>query len=490
MGSSIDADVVVVGAGLAGLTAANRLLQQGRRVLVLEAGKDDRYLCNSRIASGSFNLAHSDPTSDADTLYDAILGDTEGAADTAQARAIAETVGEAFKWFREEGAKFVKITRPGKAASNWSMAPPRPAKPGFGWEGRGPDQALSALERNFLKRGGSFSFGTRARALVMDGGKVVGVKAERGGETVEFRAAAVVLADGGFQGNPDLVRRFISPKPESLVSRNAKTGRGDALAMAEKIGAKLVGMNRFYGHLLVQEALTNNVLWPYPTIDTLASSAIVVGRDGKRFIDEGSGGVAMTNVIAGFDDPLSATAIFDQAIWEGPGKLEFTPPNPHLVDCGGTLTSANTLAELAAKLGLPADALVATVEDYNRAVAAGTPDRLSPPRAPGRMFGVLRSSSTRTQIAPIAQAPFHAIKLAPGLTYTMGGIAIDGEARALDAAGRPISGLYAAGACTGGLEGGPMDGYVGGLCKALSLGFIAARTISAQEAAQSHRNVG
>jgi fumarate reductase flavoprotein subunit len=490
LSSSIDTDAVVVGAGLAGMTAANRLLQAGLKVLVLEAGKDERYLCNSRIASGSFNLAHSDPTSDADTLFEAILGDTEGAADKAQARAIAETIGEAFKWFREEGAKFVKITRPGKAAANWSMAPPRPAKPGFGWEGRGPDQALSALERNFLKRGGSFSFDTRAQDLVIENGACVGVKALRAGEPIEIRARHVLLADGGFQGNPDLVRRFISPKPDALVSRNAKTGRGDALLMAEKIGAKLVGMDRFYGHLLVQEALTNNVLWPYPTIDTLASSAIVVGRDGKRFIDEGSGGVAMTNVIAGFDDPLSATAIFDQAIWDGPGKLEFTPPNPHLVASGGTLTTADTLTELAAKLGLPVDALVKTVQDYNRAIESGTVDQLSPPRAPGRMFGVLRSSSTRTQVMPIRQSPFHAIKLAPGLTYTMGGIAIDGEARVLGLTDQPIVGLYAAGACTGGLEGGPMAGYVGGLCKALSLGFIAARTIAAQTPAQANRNVG
>lgn len=478
-------DVVIVGAGLAGLTAANRLIQSGQKVVVLERGEGEDYLCNSRIASGSFNLAHSDPTADAETLREAIMGDTEGAADPTLAAAIAQTAGPAFAWFRAEGAKFIKITRPGKAASNWSMAPPRPAKPGFGWQGRGPDQNLRRLAKNFHQRGGTLLLGTRALRLIMEGGRCVGVEIARGGENGEIRAHHVVLADGGFQGNRDLVRRFISPKPESLVQRNAQTGQGDALRMAEEIGARLVGTDRFYGHLLVQEALSNDLLWPYPTIDTLASSAIVVDRSGRRFLDEGVGGVTMANIIAQRDDPLDTVTIFDHAIWESAGKLEFTPPNPHLVDSGGTLTSAPSLQELARAIGVPGDALSDTVATYNRAIASGDVSGLQPARTPGRMFGVLRSSATRTSLHPIATGPFYAIRLCAGITYTMGGIAIDGQARALGQNGEPIPGLYAAGACTGGAEGGQMAGYIGGLCKALSLGFIAAGAISAEAPAHA-----
>ena len=116
--------------------------------------------------------------------------------------------------------------------------------------------------------------------------------------------------------------------------------------MAEAAGAALRGTDhRFYGHLLVQESMTNERLWPYPTIDTLASSAIVVDRYGRRFLDEGMGGVAMANALARLDDPLAATSIFDEAHWTTTGRLEFTPPNPYVASCGGTVFTAPTLAE-------------------------------------------------------------------------------------------------------------------------------------------------
>lgn len=471
-------DVIVVGAGLAGLTAANRACERGLKVVVLEKGTDERWLCNSRIASGSFNLAHCDPTAEPAFLRQAILDDTEGAADPALAEALAAVAGPAMQWFRAEGAKFIKVTRSEKEA-RWSMAPPRPSKPGFGWEGRGPDQALRCLEANLRKRGGSIELGTKARKLLMENGKCVGVSVTRRGQDAEYRARNIVLADGGFQGNPDLVRRFISPRPERLTQRNAKTGTGDALQMAEDIGAALVGMDRFYGHLLVQESLTNDLLWPYPTLDSLASSAIVVDSSGRRFMDEGLGGVAMTNAIARLDDPLSTVTLFDNTMWETTGKAEFTPPNPYLVSGGGTLTTADTIEALAGKLGLPAATLVETVRDYNAAVEAGAFERLTPPRTPGRLFGVLRSSETRTSVLPIKTGPFHAVRLCAGITYTMGGIAVDPKGRVLHQNGAPIEGLYAAGACTGGLEGGPVAGYIGGLCKALTMGYIAAATIAA-----------
>lgn len=479
------ADVLIVGAGLAGLTAANRSVARGLKVVVLEKGEGEDYLCNSRIASGSFNLAHSDPTAEADVLRDAIMGDTEGAADPALAAAIARTAGPAFAWFRAEGAKFIKITRPGKAAANWSMAPPRPSKPGFGWQGRGPDASLRTLAKNYVGRGGHLALGVRARHLLTESGRCVGVAVTENGIEREIRAPHVVLADGGFQGNRDLVRRFISPRPEALVQRNAQTGQGDALLMAQKIGARLTGTDRFYGHLLVQEALTNDLLWPYPTIDTLASSAVVVDRSGRRFLDEGMGGVAMANRIAQLDDPLSTMTVFDHAIWESAGKLEFTPPNPHLPECGGTLTKAASLEELARAMDLPPAVLSETIATYNDAVQNNKVENLQPGRTPGRMFGVLRSSSTRTPLKPIVQAPFYAIRLCAGITYTMGGVAIDDHAHVIASDGKIIPGLYAAGACTGGVEGGPMAGYIGGLCKALSLGFIAAETIAADQPAHA-----
>jgi fumarate reductase flavoprotein subunit len=267
------------------------------------------------------------------------------------------------------------------------------------------------------------------------------------------------------------------------VQRNAKTGRGDALRMAETAGALLTGTDRFYGHLLVQEALKNDGLWRYPTIDSLASSAVVVDGSGRRFLDEGIGGVTISNLIARLDDPLSTTAIFDNTLWETTGRLEFTPPNPFVVAGGGTLVSAPNLETLAQMVGVAADTLGETIRNYNQMVESGDLSALSPPRTPGRMFGVLRSSTTRTAIRPIKDPPFHAIRLCAGLTYTMGGIAITPRTEVRRTDGGAIAGLYAIGACTGGLEGGPMAGYIGGLCKAASLGYIASEQIGAKLAA-------
>jgi fumarate reductase flavoprotein subunit len=473
-----EVDVIVVGGGLSGLTVANRVAEGGLSVVVLEKGDTENYLCNSRIASGSFSLAHSDPMSDPAMLREAIMGDTEGAADPDLADAVAGVAGAAMQWFRSEGAKFLKVTRKGRQTS-WSMAPPRPSSPGFSWEGRGPDNALQCLTKNLKKRGGKVLLGVKVQRLLMEGERCVGIEAVHAAKTVSYMGRSIVLADGGFQGNLDLVKRFISPRPDCLTQRNAKTGTGDALLMAEAVGAKLTGTDRFYGHLLVQESMTNDLLWPYPTIDTLASSAIVIDKSGRRFLDEGMGGVAMTNVIAKLDDPLSTTAIFDHALWEGAGRLEFTPPNPYVVSSGGTLTSAADIRVLATAIDVLPETLAKTIENYNAAIERNEVASLTPERTPGRMFGVLRSSETRTTLQPIKQPPFYAIRLCAGLTYTMGGIAIDRRAQVIKKNGSPIPGLFAVGACTGGLEGGPMAGYIGGLCKALSLGYIAAASIGA-----------
>src|SRR5215475_14150237 len=105
-------------------------------------------------------------------------------------------------------------------------------------------------------------------------------------------------------------------------------------------------------------------------MDTLAGGAIMVDRAGRRFIDEGLGGIAHSNALARLSDPLAATAIFDHAIWETTGRAELVPPNPQLVAAGGTLVVAPDLATLAQKIGVPAQTLQQTIETYNEAVSA------------------------------------------------------------------------------------------------------------------------
>jgi len=216
-------------------------------------------------------------------------------------------------------------------------------------------------------------------------------------------------------------------------------------------------------------------------MDTLAAGCIIVERTGRRFVDEGLGGVAISNVLARLSDPLCASAIFDSRIWESSGRTERVAPNPHLLDGGGTLLSAMNVESLAAMLDIPAGKLRQSVETYNQAIANGTGSALDPPRSSGRAFGVSRGSSQRVVLSPVTTPPFHAIRLCAGISYTMGGIAIDARARVLAGNGAVVAGLLAAGSCTGGIEGGPMAGYIGGLLKATCLALIAADTAIAPQ---------
>jgi len=469
-------DLIVIGGGLAGLVAANRAAELGRTVAVLERGSANHYLCNSRVATGMFNFAHSDPKDDPEHLIEAIAVDTEGYADILLARAMSGVAGRGIDWLLAEGAQFIHTDRLGR--QSWVLAPGRSDKLGLDWQGRGPDEFVRRLGDNLRRRGGQLILSARATTLNMHNGVCCGVTADVNGTATAFESEAVVLADGGFQNNLDMVGRYISPKPDALVQRSAGTSFGDAIRMAEAIGAKLVDMDCFYGHLLSQIALRDSDYWPYPTLDTMTGASILIDRDGCRFADEGLSGITLANIIARLDDPLSTRIVFDATIWDTAGRAETRPPNPTLNDVEGALIKAETLNDLAVRSGIPAQQLTQTVACYNAAIRSGTGAQLEPTRTPGRRFGQRRDSKQRIEPMPIVRPPFYCAPIAVGISYTMGGIAIDEHARALSQNGNPIIGLYAVGSTAGGLEGGPIAGYIGGLSKAYCLGFIAGEHIA------------
>jgi fumarate reductase flavoprotein subunit len=331
---------------------------------------------------------------------------------------------------------------------------------------------LRTLRQRLEALGGRLIQGASASRLVMQAGRCIGLVYKAGDESRTLHASNVMLCDGGFQGNLDLLKRYVCPAPEKLKQRGAATGMGDALAMAVEVGAATSGLENIYGHLLCQDALASDRLWPYPIMDLVAGASIVVDGSGRRFMDEGLSGVYMTNGVARLADPLSAVVVFDRAIWEGPATTFILPANPNLVRAGGTIESADSLTGLAQRLGLSPATLEETVRDYNDAVGNGTTEGLTPPR-----------SASVTKPFPIAKPPFYAVRLAAGITFTMGGVVTDDVGRVLDSERAPIPGLFAGGCCTGGLEGGPNAGYVSGLTKSATISWRAAKQMVHSRAA-------
>ncbi len=451
-------DLIVVGGGLAGLTAANRAAGGGLSVLVMERGEDPDYFCNSRIAGGLLHVAFRDmtrPAADIEASVAEAVGEGGGAA-TALAPLLAEDAGKVLAWLRAEGGAFVRGGAP--EFMRWVMAPPRRRRGGLDWKGRGPDALLRRLTRNLAARGGELRLGSPVEALAVDNGEVAGVQSVGRTERARF----VLIADGGFQDNPELVSRHLSPQPERLFRRGAGGGRGDGLAMAEAAGAAAVGMDRFYGHLLGLDAFDNDKLWPYPTLDSLAAVSLLVDGSGRRFSDEGLGGVFMANELARLEDPEGAAVMFDDRHWREDAADNRYPPalNPSFPAAGGRVFEAPTVKQLADILAMPA--LAETVAMHNTG-------RHEPAR-----------TVSRFPAKPIVEPPFRAIRAAAGITYSMGGLAIDCEARVLDREARPIPGLFAAGSATGGMEGGPRAAYLGGLAKAVATGLRAAEAMLAE----------
>jgi predicted oxidoreductase len=454
-------DVIVIGAGIAGLVTANRAAQLGKRVVVLEKGSEDKYLCNSRYAYGTFHINYSDLEADEESLVARIDNATEGFARKDLARTVARDGRRLMQWLKSENIDVVRLDgyQTNVLAPAW--------RKGFGltWKDYGSDIALQRLGANFANRQGRILRGTRARALKR---LPSGIEIDTDGAG-RLQATCVVIADGGFQANLDMIRSYgISPAPEKLLQRNGGTAVGDGIGLARSLGGAITesGMNNIYGHLHSRDAMNTTRLWPRPYMDEVAASGIVVDGSGQRIADEGLGGVWLSNAIARLPDPLGTSIIFDQSIWDGPGRNHVQPPNPLLLEAGGTLHRADTLAELAAIAGIAPKALGETVAQYNAALDAGALQRLSPPR------------TERNKPWPIRTAPYYAMPICVAITNCMGGIMVDGDGRVLDKADKPVPGLYAAGSTVGGLDGGPHAGYVGGLIKA-TIGLRVAENIAA-----------
>ena len=466
MAAEAQVDLVIVGGGVAGLVAANRALELGKSVVVLEAQSERKYPCATRMSGGVFHVIFRSVTVPPDELFRAIMEGTEGYADPALARAIADNAARAVDWLRGLGVCFGRLEPDRGWIDNILTPLGYQSNTNLVWEGLGSDVFMELMESRLVAGGGRLVRGQRARELLVESGRCVGVAVPGDGTPTVYRARAVVLADGSFHGNHDMLRQHVTAHPERLLFRGPATGRGDGIVMGQSLGAAVAGMKYFYGHLLSADALHNENLVLFPFIDFVAAGGILVDGQGRRFADEGRDGRYMTNMLAQTETGIG-TAIFDEGIWNEEGRHFHSPPNPNLIEKKGTLHKADDLTTLAALAGLPGEALLRSVSEYNAALAAGRLDRLTPPR-----------TTVPLKASPIVTPPFYAAPACAAITHAFGGITIDDRARVLREDRSPIPGLYGAGAICGGIDGGPGAAYVGGLIIGAVFGMLAAETIA------------
>ncbi|MBK19452.1 MAG: hypothetical protein CMM52_11520 [Rhodospirillaceae bacterium] len=459
-------DLIVIGAGFAGLTTANRAAELGLKPLVLEASSDELYECNSRFSTGSCHVAFHTPWADPEELTNAIIKNTDGAARKDLAVSIGENAARTIEWLKNQGATFED--HPRRNDHMPMLSPLREMKAGLDWQGGGANALLQKLGKLLIDRGGELRRGVRANKLQLSNGKLIGLEVSTGQKTEILTASNVVIADGGFQANGDLVDRHIGCKISQLQQRNAGTGKGDGLRMAMDVDAATVGLDSFYGHILSRDAMNNEKLWPYPQVDVICSTSILVDENGKRFADEGHGGIYLANAIGRLDDPLSATTVFDARVWEDAKTTDNVPPNPSLPDAGGTVIEAASLEELATTAEIEVAGLIETVTSYNAHLENAEPNSLPIPR-----------TQSIYPAQSIQEPPFYAIPVCAGITVTSGGLSVNGKGQVMDENDRPIPGLFAAGSSVGGIEGGPRAAYVGGLTKSFCIGLLAAEAIAA-----------
>ena len=467
--STVEADVVVVGAGGAGMTAAITAAGEGKSVVILEsqsmvggnsvratggmnAGKTvyqdenefgesagvektlktaaEKYADNETITalaktvSEQWAAYQANPTGYFDSVelmeLDTMIGG-KGINDPELVETLCANSADAIDWLDEHGITLHNVSSFGGASVKRIHRP-------VNAEGKTVSVGsymIPLLQENCEKAGVKMMLDTTATEILTDAnGAAVGVKATgASGETVTVNAKAVVLASGGFGANLDMVVKY-KPELKGFMTTNAPGIQGQGIEMAEAIGAATVDMDQIQIHPTV-EANTAALI----TEGLRGDGAILINEEGQRFIDE-----------VGTRDVVSAAEIAQ------PGSYSWLVVDQAMVDAssviqgyikkGYTVTGA-TYEELGKAMGVDAAAFAETMEKWNGYVEAkNDPD-----------FG-------RTSFAnPLNTAPYYAVKVTAGVHHTMGGLKINANTEVLNEKGEVIPGLFAAGEITGGVHG-------------------------------------
>ena len=467
--STVDADVVVVGAGGAGMTAAITAAAEGKSVVILEsqsmvggnsvratggmnAGKTvyqdenefgesagvektlktaaEKYADNETITalaktvSEQWAAYQANPTGYFDSVelmeLDTMIGG-KGINDPELVETLCANSADAIDWLDEHGITLHNVSSFGGASVKRIHRP-------VNAEGKTVSVGsymIPLLEENCEKAGVKMMLDTTATEILTDAnGAAVGVKATgASGETVTVNAKAVVLATGGFGANLDMVVKY-KPELKGFMTTNAPGIQGQGIEMAQAIGAATVDMDQIQIHPTV-EANTAALI----TEGLRGDGAILINEEGQRFIDE----VGTRDVVSAAEIAQTGSyswLVVDQAMADASSVIQ------GYIKKGYTVTGS-TYEELGKAMGVDAAAFAETMEKWNGYVEAkNDPD-----------FG-------RTSFAnPLNTAPYYAVKVTAGVHHTMGGLKINANTEVLNEKGEVIPGLFAAGEVTGGVHG-------------------------------------
>ncbi len=425
---TLDADVVIIGAGGAGMSAAIEAANAGKKVILVE--KSTMVGGNTTRSTGGMNAAETmfqEASGLADDSVQLFIDDTmKGGYDKNNIDLVtkmAEESADAIAWLDSIGASLSDVGKAGGASVNRSHRPV---------DENGKILSIGTylvpiLEKAVVDAGVEILFSTEATEIIMTDGVATGIKAT--GENVDYtiNAKAVVVASGGFGGNLEMVAE-LKPELTGYVTTNASTITGDGIKMATAVGADTVDMTEIQIHPTVVQS--NGALI---TESLRGDGAILVNVEGNRFTNEIlTRDVVSANVIA---QPESvAWLIVDAAFYEGSNVVQGYVKNGYMIECAD-------YAALAELIGADVETITATMDSWIAAVEAKEDAE----------FG---RDDLATVKYDMKTAPYYAVKIAPGVHHTMGGLKINTNTEVVDTTGNVIPGLYAAGEVTGGVHGG------------------------------------